>query len=193
MKHLGTKRIETPRLVLRRFTVEDAQPMFDNWASDPEVTKYLSWPTHEKVEVSAWVLGDWISHYGEENYYQWAIVPKDNDDKPIGSIAAVRINDRVESAEIGYCIGKNWWHKGIMTEALSAVMAFFFEEVGANRVSAVHDPNNPHSGDVMRKCGMTYEGTTRRSGRNNQGICDESMYAILKEEYEVRKNAADRV
>jgi len=72
-------------------------------------------------------------------------------------------------------------------------MAYLFEEVGANRICAVHDPNNPHSGGVMRKCGMTYEGTTRRSGWNNQGICDESIYAILKEEYEVRKNAADRV
>ena len=56
MNHLGTKRIETPRLALRRFTLEDAQPMFDNWASDPEVTKYLSWPTHDSVEVSAWAL-----------------------------------------------------------------------------------------------------------------------------------------
>ena len=119
MKHLGTKIIETSRLVLRRFTLEDAQPMFDNWASDPEVTKYLTWPTHDKAEVSAWVLGDWISHYGEDNFYQWAIVPKDNDDRPIGSISVVRQNDRMESLEIGYCIGKAWWHKGIVSEALS--------------------------------------------------------------------------
>ena len=193
MNHLGTKRIETDRLVLRRFTLEDARPMFENWASDPEVTKYLTWPTHDKVEVSAWVLEDWISHYGEAYYYQWAIVPKNNADKPIGSISVVRQNNKVESMEIGYCIGKAWWHKGIMTEALKAVMAYLFEEVGANRISAVHDPNNPHSGGVMRKCGMTYEGTTRCSGWNNQGICDESIYAILKEEYEVSKNAADRV
>lgn len=193
MKHLGTKRIETDRLVLRRFALEDAKPMFENWASDPEVTKYLTWPAHDKVEVSAWVLEDWISHYEEERFYQWAIVPRDNDDKPIGSISVVRQNNKVESMEIGYCIGEAWWHKGIMTEALKAVMAYLFEEVGANRVSAVHDPNNPHSGGVMRKCGMTFEGTTRRSGWNNQGICDESIYAILKEEYEVRKNAADRV
>ena len=193
MKHLGTKRLDTTRLTLRRFTMEDAQAMYANWASDPEVTQYLTWPAHESVEISAWVLGDWTSHYGEDNYYQWAIVPKDHADQPIGSIAVVRQNQKVESIEIGYCIGKNWWHKGIMTEALGAVMRFLFEEVGANRVSAVHDPNNPHSGGVMRKCGMTYEGTTRQSGWNNQGICDESCYAILKEEYEVRKNAAGAV
>ena len=128
------------------------------------------------------VLQDWTGSYGQENYYQWAIVPKELG-QPIGSIAAVKVDDQAQGVEVGYCIGKNWWHKGIMTEALTAVMAFFFEDVGANRISAVHDPNNPHSGGVMRKCGMTYEGTTRQSGRNNQGICDESYYAILKKDY----------
>ena len=193
MKHLGTKILETPRLVLRRFAEGDAQAMFDNWASNPEVTKYLTWPTHENVETSAWVLGDWISHYSEDRYYQWAIVLKENGDQPIGSITAVRVNDKVESVEIGYCIGKNWWHRGIMSEALEAVVRFFFEEVGANRVSAVHDPKNPHSGGVMRKCGLVLEGTTRQSGRNNQGLCDECHYAILKEDYRREKDAAGTV
>jgi ribosomal-protein-alanine N-acetyltransferase len=66
-----------------------------------------------------------------------------------------------------------------MTEALSAVVDFLFKEVGVNRVEACHDPSNPHSGDVMRKCGMQYEGTQRQAGINNQGLCDMSWYAIL--------------
>ena len=178
MNHLGTKNIKTSRLILRPFTLEDADAMYQNWASDPDVTKYLTWPTHTSVEVSRMVLSDWVSHYGEENYYQWAIVPKDLG-QPIGSIAAVHIHDRVGKVEIGYCIGKNWWHQGITTEALTAVIDFFFEEVGANRVEACHDPNNPHSGAVMAKCGMIFEGTQRQAGINNQGLCDLSWYAIL--------------
>ena len=63
MKHLGTKRIETPRLVLRRFRPEDAQAMFDNWASDDEVTKYLTWPSHTDIGVSKWVVNDWVASY----------------------------------------------------------------------------------------------------------------------------------
>lgn len=181
MKHLGTKKLETARLVLRRFVPEDAQAMFCNWASDPEVTKYLTWPPHGSAEVSAWVVNDWISHYCADAFYQWAIVPKELGE-PIGSISVVFHDDRTEKVEIGYCIGKQWWHRGYMTEALNAVICFFFDEVGANRVQACHDPNNPHSGDVMRKCGMTYEGTQRKSGRNNCGICDESWYAILAED-----------
>ncbi len=181
MKHLGTRLIETSRMILRPFVPEDAAAMYDNWASDPDVTKYLSWPTHESVEISRMVTADWVSHYGEENYYQWAIVPK-NLGQPIGSIAAVNINDRVGKVEIGYCIGKRWWHQGIMTEALDAVIRFFLDEVGVNRVEACHDPRNSHSGAVMEKCGMQCEGTQRQAGINNQGICDLRWCAILPQD-----------
>jgi ribosomal-protein-alanine N-acetyltransferase len=69
-----------------------------------------------------------------------------------------------------------------MTEALNAVIDFFFEQVGVNRVEACHDPQNPNSGKVMEKCGMRYEGTQRQASFNNQGICDLSWYAILAED-----------
>lgn len=181
MKHLGTKELETNRLVLRRFVPEDAEPMFRNWASDPEVTKYLTWSAHGSVEVSAWVVNDWVSHYGEDDYYQWAIVPKDFGE-PIGSISVVSKNDQAQSVHIGYCIGKTWWHRGYMSEALDTVIHYFLDEVGVNRIDSRHDPRNPHSGAVMRKCGMIYEGTHRQSDWNNQGICDASWYAILAED-----------
>ena len=183
MKHIGTKKIETERLILRPFAPEDAEAMFRNWASDPEVTRYLTWPTHSDVGISQWVVNDWVSHYAEDNYYQWAIVPREMGE-PVGSIAAVKVNDSAQWVEIGYCIGRNWWHRGYVSEALKALIAFFFEEVGAGRIQARHDPRNVHSGAVMRKCGMTCDGTLRRAGRNNQGICDEVVYSILREEYD---------
>ena len=178
MNHLGTKTMRTSRLILRPFMMEDSSAMYQNWASDAQVTQYLMWPTHASVEVSQAVLSDWVSHYGEDTFYQWAIVPKTLG-QPIGSIAAVHMNERVGRVEIGYCIGQPWWHQGIMSEALAAVIDFFLNEVGANRVEACHDPCNPNSGAVMAKCGMIYEGTQRQAGINNQGICDLSWYAIL--------------
>ena len=54
MKHCGTKQIETNRLILRRFTSDDVTAMYENWASDPEVTKFLTWPTHTTIDVSKW-------------------------------------------------------------------------------------------------------------------------------------------
>lgn len=181
MKHLGTVTIETPRLILRRFTLEDAQAMYDNWASDPEVSKYLTWPAHRSVDVSRTVLEAWVADYEKEDNYQWAIELKSLG-QPVGSISVVSHNDRARLVHIGYCMGKAWWHQGIMPEALKAVMDFFFQEVGVNRVESRHDPNNPNSGRVMQKCGMKYEGTFRQSDWNNQGICDASWYALLAED-----------
>ena len=179
LTHKGTQTIETPRLILRRAIREDSEPMFRNWASDPEVTKFLTWPPHANIGVTQTVLESWLAEYEKADYYQWMIVLKEIGE-PIGSISVVRQNDAVEEAEIGYCIGSQWWHKGVMSEALSAVIEYLFTEVGMNRIAARHDPNNPHSGGVMRKCGMVYEGTTRASDKNNQGICDAAHYAILR-------------
>lgn len=181
LKHKGTQIIETERLILRRFTMEDAQAMYDNWASDDDVTRYLTWPSHSDIGVSKWVLNDWIGSYAKDDYYQWAIVPKALGE-PIGSIAVVDSRGAVTKASLGYCMGKKWWHQGIMPEALRAVISFLMDEVGFQRIEAVHAPENPNSGAVMRKAGMTYEGTLRRNGLNNQGICDEVIYAILAED-----------
>lgn len=184
MEHKGTKRLETERLLLRAFVVEDAEAMYDNWANDPEVTKYLTWSTHECEQVSRRTLEDWTSQYPKLDYYHWAIVLKE-ENEPIGSIiGVVRGDDKLELVHIGYCIGKKWWKQGIVSEALAALIKFFFEEVKVNRIEAQFDPNNIGSGKVMKKCGMEYEGTLREADWNNQGRCDASMYAILAKDYE---------
>ncbi len=182
MKHCGTQQLETKRLILRRFRPEDAAAMFTNWASDDEVTKYLTWPTHSSVEVSEYVTNDWVNSYSNDDYYQWAIVLKENSDEPIGSISMVSSNENLSMAHIGYCIGRKWWHMGITSEAMNAVIDFFFDVVGVNRIESRHDPRNPYSGNVMKKCGMKYEGTLRNADWNNQGICDACYYGILKNE-----------
>lgn len=179
MKHLGTKQIETERLILRKFSLDDADAMYRNWAADDEVTKYLTWPSHSSVDVTKMVLADWIEAYKNDDSYQWAIVLKEINE-PIGSIAVVDKNDETEMVHIGYCISRKYWHKGITSEALKALIDFFFNEVGVKRVESRHDPRNPHSGGVMKKCGMIYEGTRKNSDKNNQGICDASYYAITK-------------
>lgn len=177
LTHKGTSIIETSRLILRRAVREDVLLMFHNWASDSEVTKYLSWPTHSHTEASQWVIEEWIREYEKEDFYQWMIVLKELGE-PVGSISVVSIHDSAEEAEVGYCIGREWWHRGITSEALAAVIAFLFTQVGMTRVSARHDINNPHSGGVMKKCGMIYQGMKPKSDRNNQGVCDTAHYAI---------------
>ena len=111
MKHCGTQRLETQRLILRRYTNEDAAAMYKNWASDEEVTKYLTWPPHSSQTVSQAVTEDWVKNYSDDSYYQWAIVLKDNGDEPIGSIAVVDMKEDISMAHIGYCIGRKGSHR----------------------------------------------------------------------------------
>ena len=158
MKHLGTKTIETRRLVLRKFTLSDAEPMYRNWASDPEVTRYLLWPAHESEEETKGILKGWIAAYEKPEKYEWCIELKEIGEA-IGSIGVVMVNEKVQSMEVGYCLSCDYWHKGIMSEALSAVVEYLTNEVGARRIQARCDTRNPYSAKVMEKCGLKYEGT----------------------------------
>ena len=182
MKDLGTVKLETGRLLLRPFVAEGAPAAYRNWCSDGEVTRYLTWPPHSGPEDTRAILEEWIGQYGDPTFYQWAIVWKETGG-PIGSISVVEREEKTGSYHVGYCIGRPWWHRGVTTEAYSAVISFLFEEVGALRVESRHDPHNPNSGKVMAKCGLTYEGTLRQRDKNNQGICDAAWYGILRTEY----------
>lgn len=177
--------------MMRRYVNENAAGMYKNWASDEEVTKYLMWTTHSSQEISQEVTEDWVNKYSSKSHYQWAIVLKDNGDEPIDDIAVVDMKEDISMVHIGYCIGRTWWHKGITSEALKAVIDFLFDVVDVNRIESGHDPRNPNSGKVMKKCGMKYEGALRSSDWNNQGICDDwnnqgicdaCYYALLKSE-----------
>ena len=90
MKHFGTITLETERLILRRFTIEDAESMFNNWASDDEVTKFLTWPTHRSIEDSKWFINYCLDNYAKLSFYNWAIVLKDSNEL-IGNISIVNV------------------------------------------------------------------------------------------------------
>lgn len=183
MLHKGTVPLETSRLILRAFRASDTSAMFHNWASDEKVTEFLRWPAHKSVETTEKVLKNWTEAYAKPDFYQWAIVLKENEDGPIGTISVVGQNDRLKMVHIGYALGRPWWNRGIMSEAFSKIIAFFFEEVKVNRIESQHDPNNPASGRVMVKCGLQYEGTLRQADFSNQGIVDAAMYSLLAQEY----------
>lgn len=182
MRHQGTKIIETGRLLLRPFCADDAEPMFRNWESDPRVTEFLRWPTATDVSEARSVLAEWISGYERPDFYQWAIVLKELGE-PVGCISVVDMNERLDCVHIGYCIGSRWWRQGITSEAFAAIIPFLFGEVGANRIEAQHDPNNPGSGKVMQRCGLRYEGTLRQADWSNKGIVDACMYSLLRSEW----------
>jgi ribosomal-protein-alanine N-acetyltransferase len=181
--------LETERLILRRFTPEDAEAMFRNLYGDAEAMRYLPWETHtDLIESTALMIG-YADGYSNADYYAWAIVPKAVGE-PIGFIDT-SVDGGIDAVKVDYGIGKAWWYQGYTSEALSALLRFFFDDVGVNRVHATHDPRNPNSGAVMRKCGMTYEGTLRQARKRKGEYSDRATYAILAEEYRRRKHLPD--
>jgi ribosomal-protein-alanine N-acetyltransferase len=182
LNNKGTIQLETDRLLLRRLKKSDAKDMLKNWAGDNEVTKYLSWKTHENINITKGILQKWIESYNNTEFYQWGIVIKKNK-KLIGSIGVVEESIKMHKCEVGYCIGKEHWNQGIMTEALRKVLDFLLSDIGFIRVHSVHHIDNPASGKVMQKAGMKYEGRLRKFLLNNKGIpVDCEMYSIIKED-----------
>lgn len=162
MTHTGTIDITTPRLVLRRFTLDDAQPMFDTWAGDPAVTRFLRWDPHPDWTATAELLHEWGKNYARPDWYSWAVCLRESG-ALIGSIAVVTAepDDRWRRPvpppphwEPGYCYGRAYWGQGYATEALCAVRDFWFDRVGGDFLICCHAVQNPASGRVMQKAGF---------------------------------------
>jgi ribosomal-protein-alanine N-acetyltransferase len=186
MNHTGTVVLETPRLILRPFVMEDAPAAFRNWCSDPEVTRFLRWPAHSSEQITRMVLESWIADYARPDFYQWAIVPKDLGE-PVGTLSVVDQEENAAKLHIGYCIGRPWQNRGYTTEALHRVLEHLFLQVGAGRIESQHDPENIASGRVMLKCGLQKEALLRKADWSNRGIVDACLHAILREEWEAQR------
>lgn len=186
MNHKGSKILKTERLVLRPFRAGDAEEMYKNWASDPVVTKYLTWVPHKSVEETRALLSLWEEEAKRPDTYHWAITLGG---EVIGDIALVSVSEENERAVTGYCLSKKYWGKGIMTEAYGEVLRYLFEEIGFHRIEATHSLENPASGRVMEKCGLLYEGTFRGQHRllSTGEWTDIVHRAILREDYFARK------
>ncbi len=190
LTHKGTVTLTTERLVLRKLEVSDAQAMFDTYANDARVTKFLSWKPHGDVQSTKALLELWEQEYRCPSYYHWGITIGG---QLIGSISTISISEKNENCEVGYCIAYDYWGKGIVAEALREVMRFLFAEVGMHRVMAKHDTKNPGSGRVMQKCGMTYEGTMKEHYKRHDGTFgDSKIYAILRGEFLSPRHAPAR-
>lgn len=179
MKHIGTKTIETERLILRKFRLSDVKNMFDNYCNSDKVTEYVLWHTHKTLQDTKNLLNNMIlPAYKEKSTYRWAIVLKEIN-QVIGYINVVESNDKLFRAELAWAIGDKFWGQGIVPEAAKAVLNFLFD-LGYIRIQAGHDISNPKSGRVMEKIGMKFEGTRRKYTTNKYGVLvDSNLWAIL--------------
>ena len=177
LTHLGTNTIKTERLILRQFQLRDNADMFQ-WASNPDVVKFLSYEPHKTIEETNAILTSWVKSYNEMSTYNWAI---EFQGVVIGNISVVDKDDECFTCHLGWQIDKPYWNKGIMTEAAKAVVDYLFDQVHYDRITSGCDTRNIGSSRVMQKTGMTLEGTFRRCCYQKDGsIGDKFYYAILE-------------
>ncbi|OUO28168.1 GNAT family N-acetyltransferase [Lachnoclostridium sp. An298] len=147
---MNTPRLETDRLILRKFTEDDLEALY-YMHSDEEVNRFLPWfPLRNMEDAKAFYEERFVSRYREERAYGYAVCLKEND--YLVGYVNVSMDD---SYDFGYGLRRKFWHRGIITEAGKAVIEQLWKD-GIPYITATHDVNNPRSGSVMKRLGMKY-------------------------------------
>lgn len=180
--------LESDRLLLRPFRMKDWQDVY-RYSSDPEVSRYVLWDTHRSPADSRAFLRYMLHLYHNGQPSSWAVVLKDTD-AVIGSIGFMWVDDRSDSAEVGYSLSRTYWNQGLMTEALKVVLQCGFSDLRLNRIEAQHDVRNPASGKVMEKCGMRKEGILRSRIKNKNEYIDVAVWSVLAGDRSVQNGSA---
>ena len=154
MKKENTPSLETERLILRKFTDDDVEDMFLIY-SDEEVNQFLPWfPFQTVQETRDYLYNNIFKEYAKDIAFRYAVVYKPTN-QVIGYVSLGGIDEKNASGDLGYGLRKEYWNQGIITEASKAVLEKL-KENGFQFITATHDVNNPKSGEVMQKLGMTY-------------------------------------
>lgn len=155
--------IETERLILRRPRMEDAQAIFENYASNPRVTRYLSWPTHRSVADAEEFLRMLEESMRREEQCTWLIEHRQQH-KVCGSIGVTfqaSKHSKGKLAALGYCLAEELWGQGYTTEAARAVVPLVWSLPEIERLEAICHAEHMRSARVLEKSGLRYVGLDR--------------------------------
>ena len=183
MNHLGTKTLETSRLILRKFQLDDALKLYTNLYSDSKVNRFLSWNVHRNVQETSDFIKEWINNY-KEDVYNWVIIDKTSNE-PIGSLEVVGIQAKHMICEVGYQLGSCVWSKGYGTEILKTVCDFLLNEVGFFMIEAKVRAENIGSIRVCEKAGMKLDAILpkRRVDKFDGHRDDLYIYSLNREDF----------
>ena len=153
------EKIETNRLLLRKPMMEDASPIFQLYAQDREVTRYLTFKPHSSIQATKDFLERCLHNWKNEKSFPWTIV-RMKDNQLVGMVEIVNIDQT--GVQIGYVLAKPYWGNGYMTEVLRKIIDWGLKQKDIYRVWAICDFDNIASTRVMEKAGMQREGILRR-------------------------------
>jgi len=173
------KTIETERLILRGWTLDDLDD-YHEFGKNPKVGPMVGWAPHESKAFSLNAL-----KYLIENDDAWSIVLKENS-KVIGYLRVFpdENHGKLYTKSISYAISPEYWNKGYMTEAVKRGIKYAFDEMNIDLMTVWHNPDNIQTKRVIEKCGFNYAATIEQGYKNYNGqIFDSVYYELLKSDY----------
>lgn len=176
--------LTTDRLILREFRDADWVAVHE-YASDPEVVRYMPWGPNTEEDTRAFVGRAIVSQADDPRTgYEFAITLRGG--RLVGGCGIHAMNATNRSAFMGYCLSRDVWGQGFATEAAGALMAFGFEALGLHRIAATCDVDNAASAKVLEKAGMRREAHFREDTLLRGRWRDSYLYAVLEDEWKGR-------
>jgi len=179
--------LETPRLMLREITLDDAVEVFRIY-SDPQVMRYWGSPPLRSIDEARRKIEDITAAFRDKDGIRWGITRKGSN-RLIGSCGHWRLMKAHFRSEIGYELAPEYWDQGIMTEALGAVIRFGFEAIGLHSIEAQIDPANLASRKVLEKLGFVQEGYLRENYVVGGKFTDTAIFSLLKSDSSLHNEA----
>lgn len=177
MHYADFTELETSRLLLRQIRMEDIQEYYERLFGDGDVARYMLFDPHQDIGESLASIEKTLQRYEQGRCYRWGIALRE-DDSLIGIIELLRFDEEKDTCSFVYMLGCGYWNRGYATEALKAVIGFTFEKMGIQRIVVDHMAENPASGAVMRKAGMTHVGTEKGKYNKHGILHDAEVYEI---------------
>lgn len=150
-----TPKLETERLMLRQIKTDDVDAIFNCWMQDEDVSRYMYWKASKDIKETQEFIRYELGNIENDKWYRWIIVLKHTDE--IIGTCLIYYNDEENNWDISYNLGKTYWGKGYITEAMLRVMEYAINELTIKGCIAIHAIENPESGRVIEKLGFTYE------------------------------------
>lgn len=171
----------TSRLLLRQIQQTDAEALFAT-LSDEEAMKFYGHMAHQSLDDTHELIRQIQIRYAQREAIRWGITLK-GEDRVIGSCSFHHFDAEFHRAETGFELNRAFWGRGIMAEAMSAILTYGFTELGLHRVEAIIDIANGRSKGLLLRLGFTYEGNLRQRYSFRNRFEDEHYFGLLSDEW----------
>jgi ribosomal-protein-alanine N-acetyltransferase len=179
LNKIGTQEIETKRLLLRRMKISDSEDMYNNWASDPCVSKFYSWEPHKNIFETKQIIKKWVAQYDDPLCFHWIVIDKETQ-KAIGTFYISLIDEENCTGTINCILAQQVWGKGLATEITQSVISYCFKKVNFKKIFAHHHENNIGSGKALVKAGLHFTDKSYHTYEDNPSINGNYLHYVIE-------------